>query len=239
MGYLLVILGIIGIFVGLILLVIGLIKRKKMKGGLVLGISFAAFVVGFIMVPTDSEELANDSKEKVETAVKPKEETTKEKAEREVKEAEQKTKEEQAAKDKKEHEEATAESQPVSNEINSETDSKMEIKKIVKSIVSSDLNKTIVKDIAVNNYQAEENKYIVLPHLKWEVENSKKTTVEMLEMYSDHIAATLYEQSGVEEITVFWEVPYHVTGDNIAKFNYLRKDGGMAKNEKWLAPVLR
>lgn len=74
MGYILVLLGFLGVFVGLALLIIGLIKKKKMKGGLVLGISVAAFIVGFIMVPTNSTDSTNDSnekeKEKVETVTK-------------------------------------------------------------------------------------------------------------------------------------------------------------------------
>ncbi|QDP99635.1 hypothetical protein FOH38_03155 [Lysinibacillus fusiformis] len=90
----------------------------------------------------------------------------------------------------------------------------------------------------MNNYQTEDNKYIVMPHLKWNVKNGKKTTVEMLEMYNDHIAAKLYEPA-VEEITVFWEVPFHLEGNNIAKFNYTHTTTGMAKNDKWLAYVLK
>ncbi|WP_068983671.1 hypothetical protein [Lysinibacillus xylanilyticus] len=72
MGYILVLLGFLGVFVGLALLIIGVIKKKKMKGGLVLGISVAAFIVGFIMVPTNSTDSTNDSneKDKVETVAK-------------------------------------------------------------------------------------------------------------------------------------------------------------------------
>lgn len=112
MGYFLVLIGMFGFITGLVLLVIGLIKKKKMKGGLVLGISIAAFIIGLIMVPTDDTESSKDSKdkEKVETTAKPKEETPEEKAAREKKEAEekalaeQKAKEEAAAKAKAEEE---------------------------------------------------------------------------------------------------------------------------------------
>jgi len=127
------------------------------------------------------------------------------------------------------------ETKPVTQEVVIQIDKKDDIKKMVEDIVSSDLKKTTIKDLLVNNYQAEENQYIVLPHLKWEVKNSKKMTVEMLEMYSDNIAAKLAEEKGIQEITVFWEVPYHLEGQNIAKFNYLRKGDGMAKVDKWTA----
>ena len=118
-------------------------------------------------------------------------------------------------------------------------DVKEEIKGVVEAIVSDDLKRTNIKDVTVNNYQGEEGKFIVLPYLEWEVKNSKDTTVEMLEMYSDNLAAKLYEQEDIEEITIFWEVPYHLEGDNVAKFNYKRSDMGMAKLDIWLAPVLK
>lgn len=118
-------------------------------------------------------------------------------------------------------------------------DVKEEIKEITEGIISKDLNRAKINNLMVNNFQGEENKFIVLPHLKWEVKNGKGTTIEMLEMYSDNLAAKLYEREGIEEITVFWEVPHHLEGDNIAKFNYTRTDNGMAKMDKWLDPVLQ
>lgn len=82
MSFLLVYLGMISILVGVILLVIGFIKKKKLKGGLVLGISIVAFVIGFIMVPVSKTESADETKDIVktetetETVTKPKEETS-------------------------------------------------------------------------------------------------------------------------------------------------------------------
>lgn len=92
MSLLLAFLGFLGFIVGLVLIVIGLIKKKKMKGGLVLGISVVIFIVGFILTPVDGTESGKqaDTHEKVETVTKPKEETPEEKAAREAKEAEEK-----------------------------------------------------------------------------------------------------------------------------------------------------
>ncbi|QPQ29925.1 cell envelope integrity protein TolA [Lysinibacillus sp. JNUCC 51] len=111
MGTTLAFLGILGFFVGLVLLVIGLIRKKKMKGGLVLGISIVVFIIGFIMVPTNGIESSKDSKdkEKVETAAKSKEETREEKAAREAKEAEDK--------EQKANEEAEAKEKSIEDEI--------------------------------------------------------------------------------------------------------------------------
>ncbi|MCR6522443.1 hypothetical protein [Lysinibacillus capsici] len=104
MSLLLAFLGFSGFIVGLVLIVIGLIKKKKMKGGLVLGISVVIFIVGFILTPVDGTESGKqaDTHEKVETVTKPKEETPEEKAAREAKEAEEKALAEQKAKEEAE-----------------------------------------------------------------------------------------------------------------------------------------
>lgn len=104
MSLLLAFLGFLGFIVGLVLIVIGLIKKKKMKGGLVLGISVVIFIVGFILTPVDGTESGKqaDTHEKVETVTKPKEETPEEKAAREAKEAEEKELAEQKAKEEAE-----------------------------------------------------------------------------------------------------------------------------------------
>lgn len=104
MSLLLAFLGFLGFIVGLVLIVIGLIKKKKMKGGLVLGISVVTFIVGFILTPVDGTESGKqaDTHEKVETVTKPKEETPEEKTAREAKEAEEKALAEQKAKEEAE-----------------------------------------------------------------------------------------------------------------------------------------
>ncbi|WP_053075720.1 hypothetical protein [Lysinibacillus sp. LK3] len=104
MSLLLAFLGFLGFIVGLVLIVIGLIKKKKMKGGLVLGISVVIFIVGFILTPIDGTESGKQAAthEKVETVTKPKEETPEEKAAREAKEAEEKALAEQKAKEEAE-----------------------------------------------------------------------------------------------------------------------------------------
>ena len=61
----------------------------------------------------------------------------------------------------------------------------------------------------------------------------------MLERYSDDLAATLAKHQNIEEITVFWEVPYHLEGSNSVKTNYLRSGERMAIEDRWFDPVLR
>lgn len=108
------------------------------------------------------------------------------------------------------------------------------IKDSIRDIVSDELSNVTVNKIDVNEHMGRnDGTYIVLPYLKWSVKNSAKTTMEMLEMYSDHLAAKLADDKNVSEITVFWEVPYHLEGNNVAKFMYERSGDGMAKVDKW------
>lgn len=133
-------------------------------------------------------------------------------------------------------EEVQDEEEPKEEELSRED----KIKSVVEAIIHDDLNSTDVNKLEVNeNLGLDDGSYIVLPHLKWNVKNKEKTTREMLEMYSDHLAVKLAEESDVSEITVFWEVPYHLEGDNIAKFMYERSGDGMAKTDNWFAPVLQ
>ncbi|AST93490.1 hypothetical protein BC6307_20565 [Sutcliffiella cohnii] len=116
---------------------------------------------------------------------------------------------------------------------------KEKIERTVEQIVDEDFNGTTISQLLVNeNLGLGDGSYIVLPHLVWDVKNRAGTTREMLEMYSDHLAAKLADYN-VSEVTVFWEVPYHLEGNNSAKFNYERQGDGMAIGERWYAPVLR
>ncbi len=53
------------------------------------------------------------------------------------------------------------------------------------------------------------------------------------------LAATLAKHTNITEITIFWEVPYHLEGNNVAKMSYSRSGDGMAIGEKWYDPLIR
>ncbi|MFD2045997.1 hypothetical protein ACFSTA_12595 [Ornithinibacillus salinisoli] len=55
------VIGLVGVIVGIVLLILGLIKKKKYKGGLITIISIVVFIVGVAMTPT--EEVASDTEE--------------------------------------------------------------------------------------------------------------------------------------------------------------------------------
>ncbi|MFP3511005.1 hypothetical protein SB775_15330 [Peribacillus sp. SIMBA_075] len=69
--------------------------------------------------------------------------------------------------------------------------------------------------------------------------NNAKRTKNLIEMYSEDLAANLAKEDAISEITVFWEVPSHLEGKNIAKFTYKRKGENMIIGERWYDPSLR
>lgn len=167
-----------------------------------------------------------------------KEEKEKEKIARDEekrKEKEEKEKEKAAAraeKENKEKEDAAKEKETPLPEHS--------ISDAVESIVKEDLGGVSIAKLMVNEDMGKEDgTYIVLPHLSWADKNNPKRTRQMLESYSDHLAAKLSDDPYVGEITVFWEVPHHMEGENIVKFSYSRNDKGMAKSGVWYAPILR
>lgn len=114
------------------------------------------------------------------------------------------------------------------------------ITKSMNEIIDSEFTNVKVNKLEINNYQLEDDSFIVLAHLNWSTQNKADTTKQMLEMYSDKLATELYDnETEIMEVVVFWEVPHHLEGENIAKFNYTHTDKGMAKTDKWLAPILQ
>lgn len=102
----------------------------------------------------------------------------------------------------------------------------------IKEYVEKNYNGTNIDKITVNpNLGTEkEDDYIVLAYFTWNVKNSGKTSREMLEMYSSDMAARMYEDlPEVQELCIFWTVPY-LQGK--AKISFERKNGGMAFTDK-------
>ena len=86
------------------------------------------------------------------------------------------------------------------------------IKLSVESRVNSEYTKTNVDSVTVNDDLGTGNGYIVLVNLTWNVKNSVKMSKDMLELYSDDLAATIADwYPSVHEIAVFWKVPYITT----------------------------
>lgn len=115
-----------------------------------------------------------------------------------------------------------------------------EIQALVENVLEDELNNTEIRETSVNlDAGKEDGNYVVLPKLTWDVKNNTKNTRDMLELYSDRIASHLGDEEDINEITVFWEVPYHLEGNNVAKFNFERAGDSMAVGDVWYAPLIQ
>lgn len=92
-----------------------------------------------------------------------------------------------------------------------------------------------VEKIEVNQNMGsdEDDSYIVLAYITYEVKNTAKTTKEMIEMFINDIGVKSEKVNGADEIVLFWEVPYLKESENIAKANIARRDGNMYLDETW------
>lgn len=107
-----------------------------------------------------------------------------------------------------------------------------EIEKAVESKVKKDYSETSINEIKVNEDMGTGEGYIVLAHLSFDRKNRANTAKDMITMYAQDLGATLADQSDVNEVTVFFEVPYLKDG-NIYKINMQRSGNGMAIKEEW------
>ena len=99
---------------------------------------------------------------------------------------------------------------------------------VIRKRVEEQYTFTDVSDIKLNaNLGTEdvEDDLIALVYLTWNQKNSGKTSKEVLAMYSSDLAATVASECPkIQEIAIFWEVPY--LNDN-AKCSFERKNGNM------------
>jgi len=103
-----------------------------------------------------------------------------------------------------------------------------DIESDVNNIVDEDLDNTSITELRINeDASTDEERYIVLVDLEWDFKNKPNTTKDMLDMYSDHLAAKMADNDLIYELVLFWEVPYHKEDDTILKRTYENKDGGM------------
>ncbi len=145
-------------------------------------------------------------------------------AEKEAAEAEKKAKEEADKKAREEQqailEKAKAEAEARKNTPEGRIEGK--IKEYVK-----DYDETTIDSITLNPDLGTEKEgdYVALVRLTWNRKNSGKMSREMLEMYSSDMAARMYKDlPEVQELAVFWTVPY-LNGS--AKVSFERANGGM------------
>lgn len=96
----------------------------------------------------------------------------------------------------------------------------------------SDYDYTTVDSITINDDAGTDtpDDYIALVNLTWSQKNSQETTEKMLDMYSQDMAARIYkDSSNVQEICIFWNVPYLNAS---AKWSFERGSDGMYKTDE-------
>ena len=211
----LVFISMIAFFVCLILLIVNAIKKNPLKPYAVgLGLSVGVFFVGCLLAPTsDDTDVKKNTEIESETTLIESRETEKFTESRETKDTEK-----------------TVESEVTENTEIGEYD---KVKTQIKSYINANYTNTILDDLTVNDDLGTDadGDYVVLVNLTWNQKNTGKTSQEMLDMYSSDMAARIYQDMPeVQELCIFWTVPY--LNDGTAKISFERKDNGMAYMDK-------
>lgn len=105
----------------------------------------------------------------------------------------------------------------------------------IESIVEDNYKAASIEEIEINEDMGSEkpNKLIALVHLSFDAKNSARTSYNMVEMYSDDLAAKIgSENDTVNQIAVFWKVPYIDEDETLAKFSYERSGEHMIITDK-------
>ena len=107
------------------------------------------------------------------------------------------------------------------------------VEKKVQEYIDENYTHTSIDRITLNEDLGTEAEgdYIALVYLIWDQKNSGKTSQQMLDMYSSDMAARVYDDlPEIQEIAIFWTVPYLNNGQ--AKISFERIDSGMKYTDK-------
>lgn len=105
----------------------------------------------------------------------------------------------------------------------------------IKTIIEENYKTTSIEKIEINEDMgsSEKNKLIALVYLSFDALNTSKTAYNMVEMYSDDLAANIGKDNDtVNQIAVFWKVPYIDEEETVAKFSYERSGEHMKITDK-------
>lgn len=110
-----------------------------------------------------------------------------------------------------------------------ELSEKEQIEKTIRDRIISEYTMTDIDSITINDDAGTETDgdYIALVNLTWNQKNDGKKSKEVLSLYSSDLAATLgAEVPSVNEVAIFWTVPYLNAN---AKCSYQRSGEGFAE----------
>lgn len=114
---------------------------------------------------------------------------------------------------------------------------KQDIEAAARAIVAEHYTQTDVSRVTVNeDYGTEaDDDFVLLVYLTWNVKNSAKMTKEVLAMYSEDFAARVgSDLENVQEVALFWTVPYFSETDIAIKYSYERRGAGMYQTDKMI-----
>lgn len=137
-----------------------------------------------------------------------------------------------------EPEEETADSSISIEPIYEEGSLEKELQDYAVKIITENYTYTDVESLTVNeNLGTEEDgDYIILARLTWNQKNKASTSQDMLSMYSSDFAARIgMDQPSVNEVAIFWTVPYLNNAN--AKWSYERNDDGMYLSDNMMDSV--
>ncbi|HBU92392.1 MAG TPA: hypothetical protein DEB53_14465 [Bacillus pumilus] len=105
----------------------------------------------------------------------------------------------------------------------------------IESIVEDNYKTASIEKIEINQDMStdQDNKLIALVHLSFDFKNSAQTSYNMVEMFSDDLASKIgTDNNTINQIAVFWKVPYIDEDETLAKFSYERSGEHMIITDK-------
>lgn len=213
----LVLVSMFSFLICLVLLIINAIKKKPFKVfGVGMGLAVGVFFIACLIAPSTDDNKSQENEIESETIVNTETES-------------QETKETQATEIASQDTESVNKETEISTEI-SEYD---KVKNQILAYIDENYTLTDLDDITVNEDMGtdEDGDYVVLVNLTWNQKNKGSTSQEMLDLYSSDMAARTYKDlPEVQELCIFWTVPY--LNDGKAKISFERTDGGMVYTDK-------
>lgn len=105
----------------------------------------------------------------------------------------------------------------------------------IESIVEDNYKAASIEKIEINQDMStdQDNKLIALVYLSFDFKNSAQTSYNMVEMFSDDLASKIgTDNNTINQIAVFWKVPYIDEDETLAKFSYERSGEHMIITDK-------
>ena len=105
-----------------------------------------------------------------------------------------------------------------------------DIEEATRALFAEWYKNTTVDSVTVNEHLGTEKEgdFVLLVYATWDVKNSVKMTNKMLATYSEDFAARVGQDlENVQELSVFWTVPYYSEDDTSVKYSYERAGAGM------------